>query len=160
MHDSIIVAFSGSRRMSQLADPVIALLRNLVAIDSVNPTLVPGARGEAEIAGRLADELRALGLTVEMTDVTPGRPNVVAVLEGRRSGRSLMLCGHTDTVGEPAVNIALGIKRGMVVRDLLVRAGVDSSLIEVTSHGESALLVPTADGTPEPRNRRVEISVR
>jgi acetylornithine deacetylase len=47
----------------------------------------------------LADELRACGLSVEVTDVAPGRPNVVGVLEGRRAGRSLMLCGHTDTVG-------------------------------------------------------------
>jgi acetylornithine deacetylase len=80
-------------------DPAITLLRDLVAIDSVNPTLVPGARGEAEMARRLADELRSLGLVVEITDVAPGRPNVVGVLEGRSSGRSLMLCGHTDTVG-------------------------------------------------------------
>ena len=85
--------------MSQPADPAITLLRDLVAIDSVNPTLVPGARGEGDIARRLADELRALGLAVDVTDVTPGRPNVVGVLEGRQHGRSLMLCGHTDTVG-------------------------------------------------------------
>jgi outer membrane protein OmpA-like peptidoglycan-associated protein len=32
--------------------------------------------------------------------------------------------------------------------------------VEVTSHGEADLLVPTADETFEPRNRRVEISVR
>jgi len=75
------------------------LLRELVAIDSVNPTLVPGARGETDIARRLADELRSLGLTVEIADVAPDRPNVVGVLEGRHAGRSLMLCGHTDTVG-------------------------------------------------------------
>jgi acetylornithine deacetylase len=80
-------------------DPVVTLLRDLVAIDSVNPTLVRGARGEADIARRLADELRALGLAVEIAEVTPGRPNVVGVLEGRHTGRSLMLCGHTDTVG-------------------------------------------------------------
>jgi acetylornithine deacetylase len=80
-------------------DPVVELLRDLVAIDSVNPTLVPGAKGEAEIARRLADELRSLRLAVEIADVTPGRPNVVGVLEGRTSGRSLMLCGHSDTVG-------------------------------------------------------------
>jgi len=80
-------------------DSVIALLRDLVAIDSVNPTLVPGARGEADIARRLADELRACGLAVEMTDAAPGRPNVVGVLDGRKRGRSLMFCGHTDTVG-------------------------------------------------------------
>src|SRR5262245_57889670 len=81
------------------ADPVIALLRALVAIDSVNPTLVPGARGEADIARRLAEELRASGLAVEVEEVTAGRPNVVGVLEGPERGRSLMLCGHTDTVG-------------------------------------------------------------
>ena len=85
--------------MESRTDPAITLLRDLVAIDSVNPTLVPGARGEAEIARRLADELRSLGLVVEITDAAPGRPNVVGVLEGRGSGRSLMFCGHTDTVG-------------------------------------------------------------
>jgi acetylornithine deacetylase len=80
-------------------DSAISLLRDLVAIDSVNPTLVPGARGEADIARRLADEMRACGLAIEVTEVAPGRPNVVGVLEGRKTGRSLMFCGHTDTVG-------------------------------------------------------------
>lgn len=93
LHDSIIP------RMSLTSDPAILLLRDLVAIDSVNPTLVRGARGEAEVARRLAEELRTLGLAVEITEVDPGRPNVVGVVEGRLPGRSLMLCGHTDTVG-------------------------------------------------------------
>jgi len=80
-------------------DPTIALLEELVAIDSVNPSLVPGARGEAAIAGRVAVECIALGLAVDVTEVAPGRPNVVAVLEGREPGPALMLCGHLDTVG-------------------------------------------------------------
>jgi acetylornithine deacetylase len=80
-------------------DPAIALLRDLVAIDSVNPSLVPGARGEADIARRVAEECRAGGLDVTVTDVAPGRPNVVAVLDGPRPGRTLMFCGHLDTVG-------------------------------------------------------------
>jgi acetylornithine deacetylase len=80
-------------------DPTIALLEELVAIDSVNPSLVPGARGEAEIARRIAVECIALGLAVDVTEVAPGRPNVVAVLEGRTRGPSLMFCGHLDTVG-------------------------------------------------------------
>jgi outer membrane protein OmpA-like peptidoglycan-associated protein len=46
------------------------------------------------------------------------------------------------------------------VRTLLAGAGVDSSLIDVSSHGESDLRVSTADDVLEPRNRRVEISVR
>ena len=80
-------------------DPVIRLLRDLVAIDSVNPTLVPGAAGEAQIGRAIADEMRGFGLDVEIEEVVPGRPNVVGVLEGRSKGRTLMFCGHTDTVG-------------------------------------------------------------
>jgi acetylornithine deacetylase len=85
--------------MTVLADPAIALLRDLVAIDSVNPSLSPRARGEADVARRIAGELESIGLRVEIADAAPGRPNVVGVLDGRAPGRSLMFCGHTDTVG-------------------------------------------------------------
>jgi acetylornithine deacetylase len=77
----------------------VTLLRDLVAIDSVNPSLVPGAAGELAMARRVADEMRASGLTVEIHEAAPGRPNVVGTLEGRAPGRALMFCGHTDTVG-------------------------------------------------------------
>jgi acetylornithine deacetylase len=80
-------------------DPSIKLLRDLVAIDSVNPSLVPGAAGEAQIAEAVAAHLRSIGLDVELQEVVPGRSNVIGVLEGRARGRSLMLCGHVDTVG-------------------------------------------------------------
>jgi acetylornithine deacetylase len=82
-----------------MADPSISLLRDLVSIDSVNPSLVPGAAGEAQIADAIASHMRRLGLDVEMQEAAPGRPNVVGVLEGSRPGPSLMFCGHTDTVG-------------------------------------------------------------
>jgi acetylornithine deacetylase len=85
--------------MSRPDDPAISLLRELVAINSVNPLLVPGAPGEAEIALAIAAEMRAIGLDVQMQPVGSGRPNVIGVLEGRTRGRSLMFCGHTDTVG-------------------------------------------------------------
>ena len=81
------------------SDPAIALLAELVAIDSVNPTLAAGGRGEAEIARRIADELRALDMEVDVREVAPSRPNVVGVLRGREPGPTLMFCGHTDTVG-------------------------------------------------------------
>jgi len=80
-------------------DPAITLLRELVAVNSVNPTLVKGAPGEREIADLIAGQMRRGGLDVSLDTVTPGRPNVVGVLEGRASGRTLMFCGHTDTVG-------------------------------------------------------------
>src|SRR2546421_13042407 len=80
-------------------DPAIRLLRDLVAVNSVNPTLVPGAPGERDIAQLVAHELRRSGLDVSIEEVAQGRPNVVGVLEGRSKGRTLMFCGHTDTVG-------------------------------------------------------------
>lgn len=83
-----------------MPDSTIKLLRDLVAIDSVNPSLVPGGAGEKEIAEAVAVEMRAIGMDVEVSEVAPGRPNVVGVLEGRAPrGPSLMFCGHIDTVG-------------------------------------------------------------
>ncbi len=68
--------------------------------------------------------------------------------------------GHTDTRGAATANIGLGLRRANVVRMRLIEAGLDASAINVTSHGEATLLVPTADDVSEPKNRRVEITVR
>jgi acetylornithine deacetylase len=75
------------------------LVGSLVAIDSVNPDLVPGGAGEAEIAAFVADWLRVAGLEVELDEPAPGRPSVVGVARGSGGGRSLMLNAHMDTVG-------------------------------------------------------------
>jgi len=77
----------------------IGLLEDLIAIDSVNPSLVPGGAGEGDIAQAVAQHLRESGLDVSLKDVSAGRRNVVGVLEGREKGKSLMFCGHSDTVG-------------------------------------------------------------
>ena len=82
-----------------LSDPALVLLRDFVAIDSVNPSLVSGARGEAEMGRRVAAEFTSLGMELDIVEVAPGRPNVVGVLRGRNPGPALMFCGHTDTVG-------------------------------------------------------------
>ena len=58
-------------------DRAIQLLRELVAIDSVNPSLVPGAAGEGAVADAIAAELRRIGMDVELQHAAPGRPNVV-----------------------------------------------------------------------------------
>ncbi|HUG53360.1 MAG TPA: M20/M25/M40 family metallo-hydrolase [Vicinamibacteria bacterium] len=82
-----------------MSDPTVDLLRDLVAIDSVNPSLVPGGAGEGAIAERVAAFLRAAGLDVEVSEAAPGRPNVIGVIDSGRPGPALMLCGHSDTVG-------------------------------------------------------------
>jgi acetylornithine deacetylase len=80
-------------------DRALQLLKDLIAVDSVNPSLVPGAAGEEAIARTLAAAMQAIGLTVTTQIAAPGRPNVVGELTGRAPGRSLMFCGHIDTVG-------------------------------------------------------------
>ena len=77
----------------------LRLLEELVKINSVNPSLVPGAPGEAEIAEFLAGHMSSLGLEVRVDEVRPGRLNAIGVLKGSGRGKSLMLNGHTDTVG-------------------------------------------------------------
>src|SRR3954466_2595283 len=85
--------------MARMPSDVAALLSDLVAIDSVNPSLVPGGAGEPEIAAFVARWARAAGLEAEVLEGTPGRPSVVVRARGRGGGRTLMLCGHLDTVG-------------------------------------------------------------
>ncbi len=75
------------------------LLKELVKIDSVNPTLVPGAKGEEEIAEYVANWLKGLGLKAKVDKIEAKRANAVGTLKGAGGGKSLMLNGHIDTVG-------------------------------------------------------------
>jgi len=76
----------------------VALTRELVRIDSRNPSLVADAPGEAAIARTLSEILREWGFRVELQEAAPGRPNVVARV-GTAGSRSLMFNGHLDVVG-------------------------------------------------------------
>jgi acetylornithine deacetylase len=79
-------------------DP-LPLLQDLVAVNSVNPSLVPGAPGERLVAEVVRKGLEDAGLAVTVEDAAPGRPNVIGVVEGRLPGPAIMFCGHIDTVG-------------------------------------------------------------
>lgn len=79
------------------------LTQLLVAIDSVNPDLVPGAAGEGEIAQFVADWLTKAGIEVQIDEAAPNRPNVIGIVRGTargtNRGKSLMLNAHMDVVG-------------------------------------------------------------
>jgi len=77
----------------------IDLLERMVAIDSVNPTLVAGGAGELELARFVARWLEDHGLDVELDELAPGRANVVGRVRGSGGGRTLLLNAHLDTVG-------------------------------------------------------------
>jgi acetylornithine deacetylase len=74
------------------------LLSGLVATDSVNPSLVPGGAGETRIADFIEGWAREAGLEAERLEETPGRPSVLVRAAGSGGGRTLLLCGHIDTV--------------------------------------------------------------
>lgn len=76
----------------------LATLARLVQINSINPTLAPGAPGEREISEFIAGSLAVSGLTVEVFEPEPGRSSVVGRLAGTGGGRTLMLNAHSDTV--------------------------------------------------------------
>ena len=96
----------------------------------------------------------------ELTDESRALlPKILETVK-QRSIPEVLVIGHTDTMGTPKANLDLGMTRATAVFRILIQVGFDPATIEVRSHGESDPLVKTPDQTPEPRNRRVEISVR
>src|SRR5947199_2082589 len=90
---------SSQRKLSLMADSTIQFLRDLIGINSVNPSLVSGAAGENQIGAAIANKLRAGGLDVQLEPLAAGRSHVIGVIEGKQKGRSLMFSGDMDTVG-------------------------------------------------------------
>lgn len=78
----------------------VDLTSDLVAVDSVNPGLVPGSPGEARAAELMADRLDAAGFAITLVEPHdhPGRTSVVAVRDFG-AGPTVVLNGHLDTVG-------------------------------------------------------------
>jgi outer membrane protein OmpA-like peptidoglycan-associated protein len=95
----------------------------------------------------LTDESRALLPRILQAARTHPFPDVAVI-------------GHTDTTGSATGNYDLGLRRANSIRSRLIDAGIERGLIDVTSHGEADLLVKTADEVADPRNRRVEITIR
>lgn len=87
-------------------------------------------------------------------------PEILATIDARETPPRIAVVGHTDTLGSASVNAALSLDRANVVRDLLLSRDLDPDFVEATSHGENNPLVPTADDVSEPRNRRVEVTIR
>jgi acetylornithine deacetylase len=115
-----------------MPSPMIDLLADMVAIDSVNPSLVSGGAGEREVAAYVADWARDAGLEVELLEATPGRPSVVVRARGTGGGRSLLLCGHYDTVTvegmrDPSPRVEGDRLHGRGAYDM--KAGVAAALI-------------------------------
>jgi len=135
-------------------------------------TREPGRLSEAEVREEFASTLAAL----------PGRPTsfMLYFLEGRdeltpeskvemekvfaelkrRPLPDIMVIGHTDSVGSLGFNDRLSLARAERMRELMIGLGIPAERIQAAGRGKRELLVPTDENVSEPRNRRVEISVR
>jgi outer membrane protein OmpA-like peptidoglycan-associated protein len=78
----------------------------------------------------------------------------------RRPAAEIAIVGHTDRAAPADYNARLALRRAEAIRKQLIALGAVPETIDVSSHGESNPLVPTRDGAREPRNRRVEVTIR
>jgi len=132
------------------------------------PTVIPGQEVQAIAGPALAalpnPPLRfILYFKHDSAYLTPESQAILKKVLGTIRGRApvdISVVGHTDTVGMKGYNYALSMKRARAVASILLGQGVDPSILDVSSHGKDNPLVPTGDQVPEPRNRRVEITVR
>jgi len=85
--------------------------------------------------------------------------NVFSELK-RRPLPDIVVIGHTDTVGSLEFNDKLSLSRAMRMREMLISLGLPAERIQAAGRGKRELLIPTEENISEPRNRRVEISVR
>ncbi len=86
-------------------------------------------------------------------------PEIINSIKERKSVDTSVV-GHADTSGDKKYNYQLSRRRAVAVSKILISHGVDRNILEITSHGEEAPFIKTKDGAIEPRNRRVEVTVR
>lgn len=86
-------------------------------------------------------------------------PDILSAIRERDS-RDISVVGHSDRKGSEELNWELSLERAEIVHRLLVDSGVPDEFVATTSHGEGNPRVPTPDDVAEPRNRRVEVTVR
>jgi outer membrane protein OmpA-like peptidoglycan-associated protein len=162
---SIVVSSSGGERV--LSAPRQSV-RVSAGAGAGNPVVISGDDVHAQIGPALAAlppppvrfilyfEHNSDDLTKESLAQLP---DVIRTI-GKRAPVDLSVVGHTDTVGDKSYNYRLSLMRAKTVAALLVAKGLDPSILEITSHGKDNPLVPTGDQVFEPRNRRVEVTVR
>ncbi len=158
------VAVTGSRGTQLLTqDHSAAALDGKTPPFTVTPEQIQADFSAAMAALPLMPEHFLLYFT-EGSELTGTSQQLLARLLERAKARGAALdisvIGHTDTRGTNAANQTLSLARAHTVAGQLRALGLQDAVMVVESHGERNLLVPTADEVAEPRNRRVEITLR
>ena len=86
-------------------------------------------------------------------------PDVLEAIKSHES-TDISVVGHADSTGPADYNLNLSLRRARKIADMLVSKGVDRAIIEIDYFGKGKPLIEKPEGVPEPRNRRVEITIR
>lgn len=158
------VVYSSPAGAAELQGP-----RQAVALDgpptvfTVSPAQLQRDAGAAMAAQPRAPRVFVLYFDVGNAQITAASQALLADILAEVKSRptaDLSIVGHTDTVGSAEQNEALALRRAEQVGQLLKEAIAAAQHVDISSHGETNLLVSTPDETAEPRNRRVEVTVR
>jgi hypothetical protein len=132
----------------------------------------PRPMSDAEVRAMFGDALDALPAppakfvlhflqdSSELAEESRERLDEVVSAVRERASRDVSVVGHADTRGNREHNRRLSLERARAVAALLSARGVDPAILDIASHGKDNPLVPTGDQVAEPRNRRVEVTVR
>ncbi|MDD4091854.1 MAG: OmpA family protein [Smithellaceae bacterium] len=159
------LAVSGDKTETLLSQP-----RTAAGLEgkSEKPFLVDEQKIQRDFAGALAAQ-PPLPVSFMLYFKTGGavltdesQALIPSIVEAARKypAPDVSVIGHTDTMGESDYNEQIALQRAQTVAKIIRDAGIQVHDLTIESHGERNPLVPTPDNTPEPRNRRVEITVR
>lgn len=121
----------------------------------------------AELDARATDR----GLVVTLGDVlfqsgnaelkggAIGHLDKLATFLGKYPERTVVIEGHTDSVGDPAYNVGLSQRRAASVKTYLVGQGVAANRLSVAGLGESVPVAGNDSASGRQQNRRVEVII-
>jgi outer membrane protein OmpA-like peptidoglycan-associated protein len=175
---SLLANEKGETGAVAVLDPKTGL--DIVVLDT--PNTRSGVSGSKPVSTKVISDAQMKGRYGDLLDAMPDQPRLFVLYfrEGsvdlvdesnalvpelfeemkRRPGVDVQVVGHTDTVGNPESNDALSVKRAEQVREMLVRLGMDLSIVRATGRGEREPLEPTGDEVASLFNRRVEVLVK
>jgi len=140
-------------RPNTVVGPVVTFPR--IAGSNVDWAALRSGRLE-EIAAEAADNVHFTFDSAELSDGSDEALVAFAGLLVANPDINVAVEGHTDSIGEPAYNLALSRRRAETVRSALTSAGLDAERVDVVAYGEGALLRERALPSERVENRRVE----
>lgn len=159
----VILSAAGERRIDQAYLSAEVQRNGAIEMRKTDPAEVQQRYGDALAAQPRAPVSFSVSFRSGSEELTPESLPVLDKLRAELAQRAvpeIVVIGHTDRVGRTEANDALSLRRAAAVKALLVKGGIPEAQIEAAGRGEREPLYPTADEVAEPRNRRVEISVR